>query len=153
MNGDQYSESLKQFEEEIRTLVHDAPFVKSQEILGSLLGRIFNRGEDSNGEAIASYTNMRYKALRQRRGLQINYVDLQFTGELFRSINTGTSGDSAVIGYTNAERARVANHLEERYGKPIFAPSEVEQEEAKELMIDYVKQGLRDKIKTIFGNG
>lgn len=91
-----------------------------------------------------------YKMLRQLRGLRVDLVDLQFTGELFRSIQAGELSGEVVIGFTNAERRKIAGYLEKKYNKKIFTPSEEEIKQGKEILTNYVKEQLREAIKIIF---
>lgn len=87
-----------------------------------------------------------YKELRTLRGLQTNYVDLQFTGELFQSMNWTAGGNTLTLGITNPERARVSEYLETKYSKKIFTPSKNETELAVNEMVSYI----REKTAEIF---
>lgn len=153
MTPEEFQNRIQLLEFEIARIIRDAPRVKAQEILGTFLFRIFNRGLDSSLIAIGQYkggAKARYKALRNAKGLRIDTVDLQFTGALFRAINEGESGGDTVIGFTNVQRAKIARILEQKYGKSIFTPSLDEEVNAKELMVDYVKEQLRESARTIF---
>lgn len=151
MTQEEFNKRFVLLEQELVRIIKDAPLIKSQDLLGLLLGRIFGQGRDSGGSPIGAYKPGRYKAIRNLKGLRIDTVDLQFDGDLFRSINTGIAGEDAVIGFTNLERAKIAGYLEEKYGKVIFPPSDREQEETKTLMVDFIKDELRASVKSIFG--
>jgi len=179
MDNLQFQRGLNQLENELRVIVANAPYAQSQEILGLSLRRIFNNGKASDGSQIGTYDDKRkqtfltkkakssfnkrqlkalektgeeltYKELRQARGLQVAFVDLQFTGALFENLSTGQITDGAVIGHRNAEEAKIAGYLTKKYGKLIFPPSEEEQKQAKELMKQYVIQEMRKSIQNIF---
>lgn len=154
MSPEDFQKKLRLLEQELVRIVKDAPFVKSQELLGLMLARIFNEGLDSRGVKIGDYKGgkaARYKALRNSLGLRIDTVDFEFSGELFRSVENGESEGKAVVGFTNARRAEIAGFLEEYYKKTVFPPTEKEQEAIQELMVDYIKDELRESIKKIFG--
>lgn len=151
MNIEEFNRRFELLELELVRIIKDAPLVKSQDLLGLLLQRIFVNGIDSGGAVIGQYKGGRYKAIRNAKGLRIDRVDLEFTGELFRSINTGTNEEGAIIGFTNADRAKIADYLEERYGKAIFAPTEQEQADTRELMETFIIEELRESVKSIFG--
>ena len=149
MKAEELPNRLNQAIAEFEELFLNAPQVQSQEILGSYLQRIFNDGQNTNGTQIGSYTPGRYKALRNKEGKRIDKVDLQFSGDLFRSIDTGTLGKDVVIGFTNAERSKIAAYLEERYGN-VFTVQKKEEEEAAELMLEYITEGTNAILKKWF---
>lgn len=156
---EQYQNSLERMKKEIATIVVNAPFVQSQELTGVILQRVFNEGKDTSGNDIGQYAGAdskskgRYKALRNRKGLRIDKVDLQFTGAMMKSIVNGQTQDGAEIGFNNTELAKIGSYNEERYKKDVFAPSATETENARALMVDYVKEELKNKIKNIFSGG
>jgi len=155
MKAEELPNKLDQAANAFAELFANAPQVASQEVLGSYLQRIFNSGLNTNGTQIGQYVGSgskskgRYKAKRNEAGLRIDKVDLQFSGDLFRSIDTGTLGADSVLGFTNTERKQVADHLEKRYGD-VFTASKEEQEEAKELMIQYIEEGTSEILKRLF---
>jgi hypothetical protein len=84
--------------------------------------RIFNRGIAADGTQIGKYSKW-WTKVRKKKKRQTKYVDLQFTGDLFRSIELGMKGEKAILGITNFDKARVAKEMEKLFGKPIFALS------------------------------
>lgn len=115
---EQYQRNLETLQTEIADLILNAPFARSQELLGQILGRVFSKGKDSNNQQIGNYSTtfsvkfekktfdrlnklaqrrvrgsvnkqVNYRQLRINAGRQVAYVDLQFTGELFESIKNG----------------------------------------------------------------
>lgn len=179
MDNKAFQAGLQRLKLDLAQIANDAPFVQSQEILGLSLDRIFGKGKSSDGSQIGTYEDTKkqtfltknakssfnqkqlaklkktgeeltYKELRKLRNLQVEYVDLQFTGALFENISSGKTEDGAVIGHRNVEKAKIAGYLTKKYGKPIFPPSEEEQQQAKELMRDYVIQKMKESIQNIF---
>lgn len=103
---------------------------------GEVKYRIFNVGYAADGSRIASGYSRKYQAIRRAKGRQTAIVDLQFTGELFRSLQVATSGkNSAVLAITNPNRAKVAAKLEAQYKKPIFALSRQEVNDVTEAAV------------------
>lgn len=156
MDIDQYRKGIKSLENEFAEIILNAPILQAQDLLGAIAYRVFNTGKASDGSSIGQYAGAdskskgRYKARRNARGLRIDTVDLQFSGATMESIKTGKDENGALIGFTIEDLAKIARYNEERYKKPIFKPSEEESINAKELMVDYIKDELRNKIKTAF---
>jgi hypothetical protein len=149
MKAEELPNKLNLLADEFADIFAKAPDVATQELLGSYLQRIFNDGKLTNGGNIGQYTPGRYKALRNKEGKRIDKVDLQFTGDLFRSIDRGTLGVDSVIGFTNAERKKIADHLETRYGD-VFTASVEEKEEATLLMEEYIAERTNEILKRLF---
>lgn len=156
MNIDQYRAGIKTLEKEFAEIVLNAPILQAQDLLGAISYRIFNEGRSAKGDKIGQYAGAnskskgRYKARRNARGLRIDTVDLQFTGALFESIKTGKQENDAIIGFTVQGLADIGRFNEDRYKKPIFKPSEAEAENAKVLMVEYIKEEMRNRVKNIF---
>lgn len=89
-----------------------------------------------------------YKEFRELNGLRSDTVDLQFSGSLFESIIVGTYGDNFVLGFNNVEKAKIAAHLEAKYGKKIFYPTKEEIDIVIRAYYDY----LREKIQQLFNS-
>jgi len=157
MDIDKYRAGIKNLEKEFAEIILNAPVLQAQDLLGAIAYRVFNTGTATDGSAIGKYVGAdskskgRYKARRNARGLRIDTVDLQFSGATLESIKTGKDESGALIGFTLSDLAKIARYNEERYKKPIFQPSQEEAGTAKELMLDYIKDELRNKIKTAFG--
>lgn len=156
MDIEGYRKGITALEKEFAEIILNAPVVQAQDLLGAIAFRIFNTGKAADGSSIGQYAGAdskskgRYKARRNARGLRIDTVDLEFTGATKDSIQTGKDESGALIGFTIEDLAKIARYNEERYKKPIFKPSEEEAINAKELMLDYIKDELRNKIKTAF---
>lgn len=61
-----------------------------------------------------------YKGLRSVNGRQVGYVDLQYTGDLFQSIQIVGQGDRPVLKIITKKEADISEGLEKRFGKTIF---------------------------------
>jgi hypothetical protein len=125
----------------------NAEVVANNEALGTILGRIFNDGQKTNGSKIGSYTSESYKRKRESAGLQTNQIDLQFEGDLFNSVQVGTLNGRPAVGIINSDEAEISGHLEERYG-PIFQASLSEREQAISTARDFMFNAIRKEIKT-----
>lgn len=53
------------------------------------------------GEPKKSYKSAAYKKLRESKGRQTDYIDMQLSGELVRSMVVGNEGQDAVYGVKN----------------------------------------------------
>jgi hypothetical protein len=167
MTTDEFGNRLIMARQALEQLPGQAAQVNAQEILGRLLRRIFNQGRAADGTKIGKYDDTKkqkflsdkarpslnkrqqkkldaaedgvtYKELRELRGLQTEYVDLQFTGELFESLQIGVRSGKLVFGFTNPQRSKVAGYLEDKYGKRIFIMSAKERQEAIDIMRAYI---------------
>jgi hypothetical protein len=108
--------------------------------------RIFNKGQTTAGNTMR-YRSAPYKKLRVDAGLQTNWKDLQFTGNLFYSMNILNAGNNAVVyGFNNMQTAQIAEYQEglKQVGEAIFELSE------KEINITE-KQFARDVAKVFTG--
>lgn len=89
-----------------------------------------------------------YKKLRELNNLQTAFVDFQFTGDLKKSIVTGKEGDKATLNFNNENELKIANFLTTKYKKPIFQPTEIEKQEAKDKMLSYIREETQNIIAT-----
>lgn len=98
---------------------------------GEMQYRVFNQGKTTAG------TQMKYRKapsaytkLRQDAGLQVRHKDLQFTGDLFYSMNILTTKNNEVVyGFNNDGAAQIAEWQETskvQVHEPIFDLSEKE---------------------------
>lgn len=137
----------------IREIVDQSQQVALQDALGQMLQRIFNRGEDAQGNIIGPYSSETYKQLRESRGLQTTKIDFQFNGDLFRSIDIGTSNDVPAIGITNTKSSEISVYQEIAKGtgsvpRKIFTPSDQEREQATRIATDYIIENLKEIVKS-----
>jgi hypothetical protein len=94
------------------------------------------------------YLERGYTQLRELNGRQTGYIDFQFSGSLFQSIQTGKSGSGYVVGFTNLSgknsRREVAEHLEKNYNKTIFSPGVNERQLIKDAMLDELGKVIKE---------
>ena len=117
------------------------------DIEGSIKSRIFNKGDAQKGK-IGKYKKGKYKQKREEAGRQTDYVDLQFTGELNRSIQKGIKGGKQVVGFNNDGSAEIAEHLEDKYNKVIFSPNNDELNDAIKTGETYMIQQLQKIVQS-----
>lgn len=112
------------------------------DVEGALVQRIFNKGQDEKEQGIGKYKEGYYKRKRAKVGRQVQYVDLEFNGDLRRSIVKGIKADKLVLGFNNTDKAEIAGYLETKYDKPIFAASKNEMQDAIKTGEAYMVQQL-----------
>jgi hypothetical protein len=93
-------------------------------LLGTIKQRVFNKGESTDDGQIGQYS-AGWAKVRKSRGRQTDYVDLQFEGDLFKSMKTGID-DGIVISIEGGKEVEKAMKMEAKYGKKIFQPSDQE---------------------------
>lgn len=109
---------------------------------GEIKARIFNRGGAVNG-SIGKYRSRSYRKVRAKAGRQTGYKDLEFEGDLRRSIQTGKRRDGAVVGFTNAKSAKIAGYQEDQTGKTIFKLSDAGLSKARKAFVSSYRKTLR----------
>lgn len=108
--------------------------------------RIFNEGKKTDGTLIGAYSGS-YKKTRERKGLETDYVNLQFSDRLFQSLAIGTLDSKVTFGMTDANRIEVAGHLEKKFGV-IFQPSQQEVEQVSIKAREYLFEQLELIVKS-----
>lgn len=93
------------------------------------------------------FTGLTYAELRELKGLQISFVDLQFTGRLFESIKIVEKDGKATVAITDKDRAKIANYLEDKYDKTIFALGNAERLEVMEKTSIFAQRELSKIIR------
>jgi hypothetical protein len=68
--------------------------------------------------------NEGYAELRVKLGRQIAYIDLTFSGDMFKAFITTPSGNGWAVGFTNGQSV-IAGYNENRFGR-IFGPTDQE---------------------------
>lgn len=103
----------------------------------------------SNGKKHKSmYIGTGYHGFRAAVGRQNNTVDLNLTGALSKSIQVGKKGGRTVYGFTNDEKAELAENLEKKYkGKKIFLTSRNEETIAVKTATDYITKRIDNILK------
>jgi hypothetical protein len=112
-----------------------------KDLEGRLKRRIFNKGLDTNDSQIGDYKKTKkglpsgWAKKRSEAGRQIGYVDLEFTGELRKSIQVVESGRDVFLAIINDEDYKKAKGNEKNYKTTIFEPT-VKEEIAVQRYID-----------------
>ena len=96
----------------------DAALAAAKVIEAKMKRRIFNEGRAVNG-SIGKYRSRSYRAKRRAAGRQIGKKDLEFHGDLRRSIQTGKRSMGAVVGFTNDRSRKIMGYQEDQTGKNI----------------------------------
>lgn len=126
--------------------------------MGLMKRRIFNQREDAEGFTLGPYISEQYKRKREKAGRQVDRKDLEFEGDLRRTIEVvSVNNTRAHIRITNTENAQIAVYLEQqianiRAGRPANAPSgervpiftlnETEQEIMRSTTIALIRQQI-----------
>jgi len=122
---------------------------------GFMQNRVFQKGESTTGQ-IGQYSETS-KKIREAKGLQTAYVDLEFSGELRKSIKTGQSKGETVYGieeitYIDGQTTvEVANKNRERFGQNILEVSDEEINEAFDGAIQAVSKDIDRAIEKALG--
>ena len=85
-----------------------------------------------------------YKEFRQLNGFQSDKVDLEFRGDLFRSIVVSEFNGNIVLGFSSLKEATLSKNLEAKYKKAIFTPTQNEIKIAEETFNDYLKEKIQE---------
>jgi len=118
--------------------------------------RIFNEGKATEGKIGAYKTKS--KVIREQLGLQTDYVDLEITGTLRRSIQVGISENDKVLGIAeinyenNFSTDKLAIKQEENFKKEIFTISEKEIEIAFKGADEWLDKQLDIELEKMFKN-
>lgn len=126
----------------LKEYAQDASMVALVSLTADLKYRIHNEGEKTVGK-IGRYTSQSWIRQRQQHGRQVGYIDLQYTGQLFRDLSTGQSQGDAVMGFLSNRSMDLHDHLEKRYG-PIWRPSKIERQDLASRFKDELNERLRN---------
>lgn len=102
------------------------------------------KGEDSKGSHIGDYSGG-YKRIRIRRGLQVDHVDLHFTGKFQAELKIVTeSGEFKII-----SSVTYADDIVKKYGKNVLG---IQQQNLEDFVKNYItpqiKKMINDKLKS-----
>lgn len=115
---------------------------------GKIKFRVHNKGQKPEGAQIGTYRPFTIKK-RKERGRQVNYVDLQFEGNLIKGYTVGKAADNNAnaLGFINEVETQKAIDNEQRFGAPIFAPSDAEIETALKSYNAVLNAKLKDALQ------
>ena len=80
---------------------------RTAEFLMGLIKQRTQKGEDANGKSFDGYTS-EYKTYRRERGRQVNFPDLNFSGQMLSNMTQKTSPTQAIIFFANKFQAMKA---------------------------------------------
>ena len=120
----------------VTTARTDVLYLGGLDLLGEMLGRIFNDGKDSTDKPIGKYKSKSWIKKRSLNGRQTGFVDLQFTGDLFNSIQVVKRGNDVYIAIINDDDYQKATGNEKRRKKTIFLPTENERDNTEKYISD-----------------
>jgi hypothetical protein len=174
MTPQQAAAQLKAINVALAQGINNAEVAALQSGLGEYLGRVFNDGQASDGSSMGGYSEQHRKKRQTPRSavkvrqiktgpragqqvpsqktlqtyplspLQVGYKDLQFFGDLFNGIVTGTSQGANVLGFLrDADRVKMQG-TEDYIQKDVIKLSETEKDTIddtfKALIDDIIKQ-------------
>lgn len=132
---------------QISIIAANAEVLGNNTALGDIGRRIFNEGKRSDGSNIGNYTNAPYINRRTSQGRQVNYMDFQFSGDLFNSLQVGLLNGKPAVGIISQKEADISGYLEEKHGT-VFQASEEERKIAMEVTRDYAFNKIKELMKT-----
>lgn len=128
MEFENLGEALKKFAASLREINITVAAAKDAE--GLIKQRIFNEGKAASGRMLGKYKSKSWKEKRKKKGRQVAYRDFEYTGDLRRSIKTGTRGDkAATVEIAGQEQIDKANKLTRIAGGDVFVLNEAEADE------------------------
>lgn len=142
------SEAVDRSIPQIQKALQGYSYLVVSDVEGAMKQRIFNQGKTEEETSIGKYKEGYYKRKREKFGRQTEYVDLEFKGDLRRSIVKGTKNGKIVIGFNNDNSAEIAEGLEERYNTTIFAASEQEAKNAAAIGEKYMIDQLTKIVQS-----
>ena len=107
-------------------------------LLSAIKRRIHTDGLASDNSRIGERYSALYAAVRAAKGRQIQYVDLEVFGNMRNNLEINTIGENYAIGFTNDKQLIIAASHEERFGKPIFSPTDQEESDFFENLFDAI---------------
>lgn len=106
-----------------------------------MLFRIHNEGKATGGDLIGPYRSAQYIQRRLTKGLRVDTKDLQFEGNLLRSlvVDLGPDGRPA-LGFNAHIYRIIAGAQEDQTGKVIYTPSDQEIENSLKEYIETLRK-------------
>lgn len=154
MTPDEFAQKLDRFAKGLPEAMSEAAFEAAQQLNADITGRIFRVGGTKDiGGGTRGYRSESWVTEREDEGLQINRVDMTFTGDLKKSIKIFEKPKSVelkIVGGVNdinIKKARGADDIyEEENGSPVFYASD---KEAK-IAVEVFEETIADYIQEIF---
>lgn len=98
----------------------------------------FRKVKTPTGNRALAVVKGGYSEFRTLNGFQNAFVDLEFRGDLFRSIQVGELNGHFVLGFNSLIQAKKAHNLEIHFKKQIFEPTIEEKAQAEQAGRDYL---------------
>lgn len=157
MTPEQFKRKLDLAARQIAAKRGDILLAGVKDLEGRMKSRIFNKGLNSDNSKIGNYSKgwafirkngkpvkgTKGKQRQKPDGLQTNYIDLEFTGDLRRSITPAKDGNDAVLYMNNDEKFEIAGYLEEQKKQVIFDATNKE----GAAVVKYVDELIVDEFK------
>lgn len=119
--------ALDRLLKELPLAVSFATLGATNNLEGNIKARVFSsrtQSKDANNKAVKKGKGYSpsYAVFRKMKGRQTDYIDLQLTGNLLRSVNTVENINGAQIVFSNDTEADKAQELEDKiFKQDIFA--------------------------------
>lgn len=78
--------------------------------------RVQQDGLKANNSPIQSFYSAKYGQRRRRKGLQTQYVDLTFSGDMLDDFLPAPLGNEFVVGFKSEKQGHIAAFNEQRFG-------------------------------------
>lgn len=88
-----------------------------------------------------------YKKLRELQGLETNFVNLDYRGNVKNSLDVGTVNGNVVIGLNNSKTVAIVEGLDGKYGQ-VFYPQQQEIDIGVELASQYIIEQVTKEIQS-----
>jgi hypothetical protein len=137
---------------EIVTLIQDRIQQQGQKSSGAQIGQYSDRIYKRARRKAKSFASKRrfakttskqgYKTLRQKLGLQVAYIDLTFSGDMFKNWKAYPTRDGWQFGFRAKRQLKKADELENMFGQ-IFYPTKKEQD----IIFRYITRQAQNVLK------
>jgi hypothetical protein len=132
--------------EVIAEVVQKLPQLTAFEVSALHKQRVFNRGENPQGQQI-QYKSEYYKKKRQQAGRQTNYIDFEFEGKLRRSLKVGEEASGQIVyGVDDSMNENVSNKDLLSYINNRFDDFMIVSEDEKNKAIETAQRFFKDNV-------
>jgi hypothetical protein len=131
--------------------INDAEVAALLFLQGKIQFRVHNRGEKTSGELIGGYSKAWAKKRKEhpKAARQVNYVDLEFDGNLRKNTILGVTNDNGnnALGFKTELDTDKARGNEDRFGGAIFSASDDEIAGAMRSYTGVLNKQLKDALQ------
>lgn len=148
MTVEEAARDFGQVADKIPEIIYQSLFAGANEFNAQMQNRVFNLGKDINGNKIGNYS-VSYAAYRRASGKQTAFVDLQYEGDLKRSIVEKRVKGGWEVRFANSTQGDIARENEVRFKiveNTIFAITEQE----KKDMIKATEDEFNSRVALAF---